>query len=88
MKPAKKEKWTNYRSTLTVWDAIGGFLGENSKVRYLRAFWSEERGQDLVEYSLLLAFICLAGAAMFIGMSNATTGLWSAANNRLSSANQ
>ena len=55
---------------------------------HLRSFWTEERGQDLVEYTLLLAFICLAGAAAFIGMSNATTGLWSSANSRLAAANQ
>jgi len=55
---------------------------------HLRSFWTEERGQDLVEYSLLLALVCLAGAAAFIGMSAATTGLWSTANARLTSANQ
>ena len=29
----------------------------------LRRLWKEERGQDLVEYSLLLAFIALAATA-------------------------
>jgi Flp pilus assembly pilin Flp len=47
-----------------------------------------DEGQDLVEYSLLLAFICLAGAAAFIGMGQSTTALWSVANSRLAAANQ
>jgi Flp pilus assembly pilin Flp len=51
-------------------------------------FWRDDRGQDLVEYSLLLAFVCLAGAAMFIGMGRNVNGLWSIVNSRLASANQ
>lgn len=37
-----------------------------------RAFWQDEAGQDLVEYSLLLAFICLISAAIlpFGGMDS------------------
>jgi len=50
-------------------------------------FMSDETGQDLVEYSLLLAFIALAGAAAFIGMSSNVNSIWSAANNRLAAAN-
>lgn len=30
-------------------------------------FWQDQQGQDFVEYALLLAMICLASAAMFIG---------------------
>ena len=52
-----------------------------------RQFFRDERGQDLVEYSLLLAFVCLTGAAMFIGMGTSVNGLWSVANNRLAAAN-
>jgi len=54
-------------------------------------FWQQvlidDRGQDLVEYSLLLAFVCLVGAATFIGMGQTISGIWSIANNRLASAN-
>ena len=52
------------------------------------AFWRDEWGQDMVEYSLLLAFVCLAGAALFIGMGQTTRGLWGIVNNRLAAANQ
>jgi len=48
----------------------------------------DEQGQDLVEYSLLLAFVCLVGAAMFIGMGQTTSGLWTTVNSRLAAANQ
>lgn len=56
--------------------------------RFWRMFLRDQQGQDMVEYSLLLAFVCLAGAAMFIGMGQATTGLWTTVNSRLGAANQ
>jgi Flp pilus assembly pilin Flp len=56
-------------------------------IRNLRRFFSDETGQDLIEYSLLLAFVALAGAAMFMGMSSSVNSIWSAANNRLAAAN-
>jgi Flp pilus assembly pilin Flp len=56
-------------------------------IRNLRRFVSDETGQDLIEYSLLLAFVALAGAAMFMGMSSSVNSIWSAANNRLAAAN-
>jgi Flp pilus assembly pilin Flp len=56
--------------------------------RWLRTFVRDERGQDLVEYTLLLAFVCLAGAAAFIGMGRTTAGLWTTVNSRLAAANQ
>jgi Flp pilus assembly pilin Flp len=52
------------------------------------SFWRCEKGQDLVEYSLLLAFICLAGAAAFIGMNSATSSIWGVVNSRLAASNQ
>ena len=51
-------------------------------------FLKDAEGQDLIEYTLLLAFICLAGAAIFIGMGNTTSGIWSIVNNRLAASNQ
>ena len=54
----------------------------------LRMFWEDERGQDIVEYSLLLAFVCLSGAALFLGMGASTRTLWGIVNTRLAAANQ
>jgi Flp pilus assembly pilin Flp len=48
--------------------------------------WADERGQDLVEYTLLLAAIGLAGAAALIGMSASTGSIWTTVNSRLASA--
>ena len=55
---------------------------------HLQKLLRSERGQDLVEYSLILAFVLLAGAAVYIGMSRNTQGLWTIMNNRLANANQ
>ena len=50
-------------------------------------FVNDEQGQDLIEYTLLLAFVCLASAALFISAGNAINGIWTQANSRLSAAN-
>lgn len=50
-------------------------------------FLRDDAGQDMIEYTLLLAAIALAGAATFLGMSRTVSGLWSIANNRLAAAN-
>ena len=52
-------------------------------VRFVR----EEQGQDLIEYTLLLAFVCLASAALFIGAGNTLAGIWSTTNTILVNAN-
>ena len=39
---------------------------KNMLVHFIR----EEGAQDLIEYTLLLAFVCLASAALFIGADN------------------
>jgi len=56
-------------------------------IRILGGFISDETGQDLIEYSLLLAFVALAGAAVFTGISSSVNSIWSAANSRLAAAN-
>ena len=57
-------------------------------VGFWRDFVTNDEATGLVEYSLLLAFICLAGAAAIIGMGIQTSGIWTAVNNRLASSNQ
>jgi Flp pilus assembly pilin Flp len=57
----------------------------------MNALWNrflhEEQGQDLIEYTLLLAFVCLATAALFINSGGSLSGIWTAGNSRLATAN-
>ena len=54
---------------------------------YLRNFWTDEQGQDLIEYSLLMAFVALASAALFLGAGKSISGIWSTTNSQLVVAN-
>jgi len=53
----------------------------------LRNFLRDGSGQDLIEYTLLLAFVALASAALFIGAGQSVMGIWTGTNSQLSSAN-
>lgn len=55
---------------------------------FLRNFWNEEQGQDLIEYTLLMAFVALASAALFIGAGNSIKGIWTNAAASLNAANK
>ena len=52
------------------------------------SFWRNQRGQDFVEYSLILAFLVLTGAAFFLSVGLYTSGLWGIVNSRLAASNQ
>ena len=56
---------------------------KNAIVRFVR----DDQGQDLVEYTLLLAFVALASAALFISAGGSIGGVWTQANTKLSQAN-
>ena len=49
--------------------------------------WNDEQGQDLIEYTLLMAFVALASAALFLGAGNSVKGIWAASNSQLTAAN-
>ena len=49
--------------------------------------WNEDSGQDLIEYTLLMAFVALASAALFIGAGGSIQGIWSVTNSQLAAAN-
>jgi Flp pilus assembly pilin Flp len=53
----------------------------------IRSFFKEEDGQDLVEYSLLLAFIALAAVAVLGQVKTQINGLWTKVNSKLATAN-
>ena len=50
-----------------------------------KAFWQEEDGQDLVEYSLLMAFIALAAVGVLGTVKNSISSIWTSINTQLSS---
>jgi len=50
--------------------------------------WSDEQGQDLIEYTLMLAFVALASAALFSTAGGSINSIWSKANQQLSNAAQ
>jgi Flp pilus assembly pilin Flp len=50
-------------------------------------FVKDEQGQDLIEYTLLMAFVALASAAIFINAGNSIKGIWGQANSQLTAAN-
>jgi Flp pilus assembly pilin Flp len=56
-------------------------------VKAIKNFWNDEQGQDLIEYTLLIAFVALASAALFLGAGSSVSGIWSATNSQLSAAN-
>ena len=50
-------------------------------------FWIQEQGQDITEFSLLLAFVVLAAAGIFLVNVNSLTGIWTSATNLVNQAN-
>ena len=56
---------------------------KNIVVRFL----TDDRGQDLIEYTLLMAFVALASAALFLGAGGSISGIWTASNSQLTAAN-
>jgi len=53
---------------------------------FLIRFVKDEQGQDLIEYTLLMAFIALASAAIFVNAGKSISGIWGAASNQLANA--
>ena len=56
-------------------------------MRTIRNFWNDEQGQDLIEYTLLMAFVALASAALFIGAGGNVSAIWTSSSSQLTAAN-
>ena len=52
----------------------------------LKAFWNQENGQDMVEYSLLLGFVALSGAGVLTGLRNEMVNVWNTISASFASA--
>lgn len=59
---------------------------EITNMTILKHFWNEEEGQDLIEYTLLLAFVALASAGLFISAGGNISGIWTSGNAQLATA--
>ncbi|MGD0868624.1 MAG: Flp family type IVb pilin [Bryobacteraceae bacterium] len=53
---------------------------------FLHNFWKDEQGQDLIEYTLLMAFVALASAALFLGAGGSINKIWTISNTQLANA--
>jgi Flp pilus assembly pilin Flp len=47
---------------------------------------TQDDGQDIVEYTLLMAFVVVVTAALFLYNSDSVAAIWTVTNNSLSSA--
>lgn len=53
---------------------------------FWQQLWIDDRGQDLIEYTLMLAFVALASAALFSSAGGSVNLIWSTTNSQLSTA--
>ena len=61
-------------------------IGEIPMLNVMKRLWQDDQGQDLIEYTLLMAFVALASAALFIGSGQSISQIWSDTSTELSSA--
>jgi Flp pilus assembly pilin Flp len=60
--------------------------GEEKMMSFIKRFRQDESGQDLIEYTLLLAFVALASASLFLSAGTSISTIWGATSTQLSTA--
>ena len=55
---------------------------------FMMNFLRDEQGQDLIEYTLLLAFVALASAALFMNAGGSVNAIWTQTSTQLDNAAQ
>jgi Flp pilus assembly pilin Flp len=55
-------------------------------MKHVNNFLRDEEGQDLIEYTLLMAFVALAAAALFLGAGTSIKAIWTTTNTQLETA--
>ncbi len=53
---------------------------------FLKNLLKDEQGQDMVEYTLLLAFVALAAGAAYVTIGNNISGIWQTAQTDVTNA--
>ena len=56
-------------------------------MKVLYSLWNDDQGQDTIEYVLLIAFVALASAAIFLAGGGSILGIWSTSNSQIVAAN-
>ena len=59
---------------------------KSTMTSFLRNLWTDDQGQDLIEYTLLMAFVALGSAVLFMGAGTSVSMIWSTTNAQLSAA--
>jgi Flp pilus assembly pilin Flp len=54
---------------------------------FMKAILKDDGGQDLIEYTLLMAFVALASSALLIGAGVSVNGILTVTNAQLAVAN-
>ena len=67
-----------------------GTLVKNMTQRFWMnpSFWTEQHGQDLTEYALMLAFVVLAAVGLFAVNGASLVTIWSVSNTLVTNAAQ
>jgi Flp pilus assembly pilin Flp len=55
-------------------------------MKLMHRFLFDEQGQDLIEYTLLMAFVALASASIFVSAGSSVNSIWQSASTQLSNA--
>ena len=76
-----------YHSTRLATRPRRGFCFILIYMEQIKSFLADESGQDLIEYTLLMSFVALASAALFIGAGKNVKGIWVKTSTQLSAAN-
>lgn len=61
--------------------------GDSQVMNFLLDFVKDERGQDIIEYTLLVGFVAVVGIAVLSGAGSGLKGIWASGNSRLAAAN-
>jgi Flp pilus assembly pilin Flp len=48
--------------------------------------WTDDQAQDLIDYTLMLAFVALASAALFSSAGGSINQIWSSTDSQLNTA--
>jgi Flp pilus assembly pilin Flp len=60
-------------------------LPERHQGSVVRSFLREDEGQDVIEYIMLLVFLGLGSAALFIGAGGSADSIWTVNNAQVAS---